>query len=183
MKSAVAADGPDSRERHRRSLVTKRSVLRHHISKLSFELVISITFAPESTDVKIAREPSLIACSCQFSRHDLIDASASSKVSFEPEQTRCRSPSSATSRISHFANFPIENLSGHLKTGHGEWPKTGVVCVSIAILLVELCCGGPWITERDVAGLLLPGLLMVLGFVIGLLRGFRFWFASCVGRT
>jgi hypothetical protein len=55
--------------------------------------------------------------------------------------------------------------------------------VSIAILLVKLRCGGPWITKRDVAGLLLPGLLIGLGFVIGLLRGSRIWFANCVGRT
>ena len=55
--------------------------------------------------------------------------------------------------------------------------------VSVTILLVKLRCGGPWITERDVAGLLLPGVLIVFAFVIGLLRAFRIWFASCVGRT
>jgi hypothetical protein len=46
-----------------------------------------------------------------------------------------------------------------------------------------LCCRGPWITERGVAGLLLPGLLIVLAFVIEFLRACRFWFASCVART
>ncbi len=55
--------------------------------------------------------------------------------------------------------------------------------VSIAILLVKLRCGGPWITKRDDAGLLLPGLLIAFAFVIGFLRGPRFWFASCADRT
>ena len=57
------------------------------------------------------------------------------------------------------------------------------VSVSIVIRLVKLHCGGPWITKRDAAGLLLPGLLIGLSFVIGFLRSSRFLFASCADRT
>ena len=43
----------------------------------------------------------------------------------------------------------------------------------MGILLVMFRCRGPWIAKRDVAGLLLPGLLIVFAFVIVFLRGSR----------
>ena len=74
-------------------------------------------------------------------------------------------------------------MGNPLQVGREETGLCEGFCVSGPILLVKLRCGGPWITEREVAGRLLPGILIVVAFVIGLLRAFRIWFASFVGRT